>query len=84
MEELDSELWATDAMRAWKEEDIKKLLDLAESCLTEACANLRLDVQYLRKSKAVGCFPKQVGDRIAYEALEDVAMAVHVSAVLRT
>mmetsp|Transcript_6 Transcript_6/g.16 ORF Transcript_6/g.16 Transcript_6/m.16 type:complete len:410 (+) Transcript_6:138-1367(+) len=77
MVELDWDLWATDTMRAWKESDIKDMLDLAEGCLKTACSNLRLEVQYLRKSKAVGCFPKEVGDRIAYEALEDVAMSVH-------
>jgi hypothetical protein len=45
MIELDWDLWATDTMRTWKDDDIKKMLDLAEDCLVKACTNLRLDVQ---------------------------------------
>ena len=45
MIELEWDLWATDTMRTWKDDDIKKLLDLAEDCLVKACTNLRLDVQ---------------------------------------
>jgi hypothetical protein len=45
MVELEWDLWATDTMRAWKDDDIKKMLDLAEDCLVKACTNLRLDVQ---------------------------------------
>jgi hypothetical protein len=34
--------------------------------------------QLMRKSRAVGLFPRHAEDRIAYEALEDVALAVQV------
>mmetsp|Transcript_30485 Transcript_30485/g.59550 ORF Transcript_30485/g.59550 Transcript_30485/m.59550 type:complete len:408 (+) Transcript_30485:44-1267(+) len=77
LEEVPWDKFATDAMRSWKDEDVTSMMDLAEKSLTESCKRLRLDVQCLRKSRAVGCYPKQVGDRLAYEALEDVAMSVH-------
>ena len=90
---------------------------MAEEALRESCKRMRLDVQFLRKSRAIGCFPtraevfffeahadpctippssRTIGyfpkaipflplfnfnflgekDRIAYEALEDVALAI--------
>ena len=77
LEEVAWDLFATDEMRSWSDDDINELMDLAESNLKSSCEKLRLNVTCLRKQRAVGCYPKEVGDRIAYEALEDVAMSVH-------
>jgi len=68
--------WQTEAMKNWRDEDISKVLDVAETALRESCTRMRLDVQFLRKSRAIGCFPTRAEDRIAYEALEDVALAI--------
>eukprot|EP00960_Hanusia_phi_P043559 756119-Hanusia_phi.AAC.3 len=78
MEEVDSDAFYTSDMKSWKDEDIRELLDVAEKVLRDACQRMKLDVQYLRKQRAVGCFPTRAEDRIAYEALEDVALAVQV------
>lgn len=76
MVEVDDTLWVTPEMRSWADADVKRMLDIAEAALTENAARLRLDVQMMRKSRAVGLFPRHAEDRIAYEALEDVALAV--------
>mmetsp|Transcript_13543 Transcript_13543/g.37499 ORF Transcript_13543/g.37499 Transcript_13543/m.37499 type:complete len:301 (-) Transcript_13543:37-939(-) len=76
MEEVDVALWATPEMKSWAEEDVTRLLDIAEAALKENATRLRLDVQVMRKSRAVGLFPRHAEDRIAYEALEDVALAL--------
>lgn len=77
MMEVDEKLWVTDEMRSWAEgDDVTRMLDVAEAALKENAARLRLDVQLMRKSRAVGVFPRHAEDRIAYEALEDVALAV--------
>jgi IMP and pyridine-specific 5'-nucleotidase len=68
--------WQTESMKNWKDEDICKVLDVAEEALRDSCKRMRLDVQFLRKSRAIGCFPTRAEDRIAYEALEDVALAI--------
>mmetsp|Transcript_26316 Transcript_26316/g.41160 ORF Transcript_26316/g.41160 Transcript_26316/m.41160 type:complete len:283 (+) Transcript_26316:1234-2082(+) len=76
MYQVDSEEWANEQMKSWQDDEIKALLDVAEKALKDACYRMRLDVQYLRKARAVGCFPTKAENRIAYEALEDVALTV--------
>mmetsp|Transcript_15223 Transcript_15223/g.22266 ORF Transcript_15223/g.22266 Transcript_15223/m.22266 type:complete len:410 (+) Transcript_15223:112-1341(+) len=76
MYEVPTEEWQTSAMKEWKEADVTDMLDVAEEALRESCTRMRLDVQFLRKSRAIGCFPTRAEDRIAYEALEDVALAI--------
>ena len=41
-------------MRSWKEEDISHMLDVAEDALRDSCKRMRLDVQFLRKTRAIG------------------------------
>jgi len=74
--EVPGDEWQTPEMQQWAEADITRTLDVAEEALRESCARMRLDVQFLRKSRAIGCFPTRAEDRIAYEALEDVALAI--------
>lgn len=74
--QVEATEWQTKDMLAWNMEDINKMLDVAENALKEACTRMKLDVQYLRKTHAIGCFPTKAEDRIAYEALEDVALAI--------
>jgi len=76
MEQVPLEQWQSELMRSWRTEDIDRLLTLADENLRAACARHRLDVQFLRKERAVGCYPTQAGVRIAYETLEDVALTL--------
>jgi len=75
-EQVPLEEWASDEMKSWSTEGIDKLLTLADQNLREACDRHKLDVQFLRKERAVGCYPTQAGVRIAYETLEDVALTL--------
>lgn len=45
--------WMLDEMRAWQEEDISELLDLAEIALKECIKNFRLSAQVVRKDRCV-------------------------------
>ena len=76
LEAVGDKLWHTDQIASWRNEDIASMLDVAEAALREACTRMRLDVQYLRKAKAVGCFPVKAEHRIEYEVLEDIALTV--------
>jgi len=76
LEAVDDKLWHTPEIAAWDDKDISYMLDTAEAALREACLRMRLDVQFLRKTRAVGCFPSRAEDRIEYEVLEDIALTV--------
>lgn len=43
--------WLLDEMRTWQEDDIQKLLDLAETALKQCIKNLNLDATILRKDR---------------------------------
>jgi IMP and pyridine-specific 5'-nucleotidase len=51
LERVPRENWLLDDMRLWQEEDIMKLLDVAELALKDCVANLRLDAQIIRKDR---------------------------------
>lgn len=67
--------WLLEEMRAWHDDDIKELLDLAESALRACAANLNLPAAVLRKDRAVGVYPVN-GVRINREQLEETVLAV--------
>ncbi|KAJ5219536.1 IMP-specific 5-nucleotidase [Penicillium chermesinum] len=67
--------WLLEEMRAWNDNDIKELLDLAESALRTCAANLNLPAGVLRKDRAVGVYPVN-GVRISREQLEETVLAV--------
>ncbi|KAJ5584005.1 uncharacterized protein N7459_003805 [Penicillium hispanicum] len=67
--------WLLDDMRAWRDDDIKQLLDLAESALRACAANLNLPAAVLRKDRAVGVYPVN-GVRINREQLEETVLVV--------
>ena len=67
--------WLLDDMRAWRDEDIKELLDLAESALRACADNLSLPAAVLRKDRAVGVYPVN-GVRIDRELLEETVLVV--------
>ncbi|KAJ5726970.1 IMP-specific 5-nucleotidase [Penicillium malachiteum] len=67
--------WLLEDMQAWAEDDIKELLDLAESALRACAANLDLPAAILRKDRAVGVYPVN-GARISREQLEETVLVV--------
>ncbi|KAJ5691774.1 hypothetical protein N7462_001197 [Penicillium macrosclerotiorum] len=67
--------WLLDEMRAWQDQDIKELLDLAESALRACASNLSLPAAVLRKDRAVGVYPVN-GVRINREQLEETVLVV--------
>ncbi|XP_024384374.1 IMP-specific 5'-nucleotidase 1 [Physcomitrium patens] len=75
LEFIPDELWKSPDMLAWKESDIKELLDNAERSLKSAAARLRVPVEIIRKPRAVGAVPK---DPTIYEVLEEMALTVQV------
>lgn len=54
LEWVEESLWRLDEMHTWEEKDIKILLDLAQTSLEDCAASLRLNVQIIRKPRAVG------------------------------
>ena len=58
LEWVDEDVWRLDVMQQWEEEDVQLLLDIAERSLTDCAEALRLDVQIIRKPRAVGIFFK--------------------------
>ncbi|KAJ5885536.1 IMP-specific 5-nucleotidase [Penicillium taxi] len=67
--------WLLAEMRAWREDDIRELLDLAESALRACAANFNLPAAVLRKDRAVGVYPVN-GVRINRELLEETVLVV--------
>ncbi|CRG88641.1 hypothetical protein PISL3812_05672 [Talaromyces islandicus] len=67
--------WLLDEMRTWKEEDITKLLDIAEASLRECVSALSLPAAVLRKERAVGIFPLD-GHKMHREQLEETVLIV--------
>eukprot|EP00898_Chlorokybus_atmophyticus_P003284 jgi/Chlat1/3957/Chrsp26S08869 len=70
---VPDELWKTEDMLRWKDEDIQKILAEAEGILTASAARLRLDCGMVRKERCVGIIPSH---ETTYEVLEDIALAV--------
>ena len=62
-------------MRAWTDENVKDLLDVAEAALKDCIASLNMPVQVLRKTRAVGIYP-QKGVKLAREQLEETVLVV--------
>ncbi|KAL2869099.1 IMP 5'-nucleotidase ISN1 [Aspergillus lucknowensis] len=69
------EKWLLPEMMSWDEEDVKKLLDIAESSLRACVANLSLPVSVLRKDRAVGVYP-QIKGQLHREQLEETVLVV--------
>jgi IMP and pyridine-specific 5'-nucleotidase len=68
--------WLLDEMRAWHDDDITELLDIAESALRACAANLQLPAAVLRKDRAVGVYPLD-GQKMHREQLEETVLVAH-------
>lgn len=67
------EQWILEEMRAWTEEDITELLDIAEKALRTCVESMRLKADILRKERAVGIIPRE-GFRLSREQLEETVL----------
>ncbi|KAK6543276.1 IMP 5'-nucleotidase [Orbilia ellipsospora] len=74
LESVPRDLWALDEMKAWKDEDITELLDIAEATLRDSVKTMRLKADIIRKSRAVGIVP-QLGTKFFREQLEETVLA---------
>ncbi|KPM37886.1 IMP-specific 5'-nucleotidase 1 [Neonectria ditissima] len=68
--------WLTPEMASWSDNDIKKLLDQAQSALEDCIESLCLPAVILRKDRAVGIIPEPSDARIARESLEETVLVV--------
>ncbi|KAK5145615.1 IMP 5'-nucleotidase [Oleoguttula sp. CCFEE 6159] len=66
--------WQLEEMRAWRDEDVVELLDVAERALRDCISNMRLRAEILRKERAVGLVPKTAGYKFAREELEETVL----------
>jgi len=65
--------WQLDEMRAWSDEDVQGLLDIAENSLRESTEAMRLEATVIRKERAVGIIHSS-GGKFAREQLEEAVL----------
>jgi IMP and pyridine-specific 5'-nucleotidase len=65
--------WQLPEMQSWTEENVKALLDVAESALKDCVHTMKLPVSVLRKERAVGIYPSK-GIKLAREQLEETVL----------
>lgn len=58
--------WQLEEMKAWAEEDIQDLLDIAEMALRESIQSMNLQADLIRKERAVGKFIWLITDHAAF------------------
>lgn len=75
LEPVPKEDWQLPEMRNWTEENIAALLDVAEDALKKCVSALKMPVNVLRKTRAVGIFPP-AGTRLSREQLEETVLVV--------
>lgn len=68
--------WLLDEMVSWREDDITRLLDIAESSLSSCASNLNMPVAVLRKDRAVGVYPTDTSKPVGREQLEETVLVV--------
>lgn len=67
--------WRLPVMEGWTEEKINALLDVAEAALKGCIETLKIPVQVLRKTRAVGIYPEK-GIKLPREQLEETVLVV--------
>lgn len=75
LEAVAKEDWQLPEMRAWTEENVTALLNVAEGALKDCVAAMNLPVNVLRKERAVGIYPAK-GIRLSREQLEETVLVV--------
>lgn len=67
--------WQLSSMQDWTEDNVSALLDVAEAALQDCIRRLKIPVQVLRKSRAVGIYPEK-GIKLSREQLEETVLVV--------
>ncbi|KAI7087888.1 IMP-specific 5'-nucleotidase 1 [Hortaea werneckii] len=67
--------WQLPEMSSWTEDNVKALLDVGEAALKDCVDAMKLPVQVLRKTRAVGIFPSK-GIKLSREQLEETVLVV--------
>lgn len=75
LRELPGHMWKDGRGERWKEEDVQKLLDVAERVLREMTTLLHLPAEILRKDRAIGIINTS-HKRFLYENLEETCLTV--------
>lgn len=75
LRELPGHVWKDGRGERWKEEDVQKLLDVAERVLREMTTVLHLPAEILRKDRAIGIINTS-HKRFLYENLEETCLTV--------
>lgn len=57
LEWVEQNIWILEEMKGWKDSDINLLLDIAEDVLNNCVKTMSLNVNIIRKPKAVGIYP---------------------------
>jgi len=65
--------WQLDEMRSWSDEDVQRLLDIAENSLKDSTEAMRLEAIVIRKERAVGIIHSS-GGKFAREQLEEAVL----------
>ena len=65
--------WQLPEMRAWTEENVAALLDVAEAALRDCVKCMNMPVSVLRKERAVGIYPSK-GTKLSREQLEETVL----------
>lgn len=65
--------WQLPEMSTWTENNVKELLDVAETALRDCVRTMNLPVQVLRKERAVGIYPEK-GIKLTREQLEETVL----------
>ena len=73
LEPVPAEEWQLPEMRSWTESNVGALLDVAEGALKHCIESMKLPVQVLRKTRAVGIFPEE-GTKLTREQLEETVL----------
>ena len=77
LEELSYETWKPHRGVRWPHDEVRRMLDDAQSELEERARALRLEVTVIRKERAVGLVAGSTAtasQRLTYECLEELAL----------
>ncbi|GMM34787.1 IMP 5'-nucleotidase [Saccharomycopsis crataegensis] len=67
--------WLLPEMQSWTAEDMEKVLDISEQCLSDLSEKLQLSAEIIRKERAIGIVAKS-GSKLIREQLEEIVLSV--------
>ncbi|KAJ2778090.1 IMP 5'-nucleotidase [Coemansia javaensis] len=76
LEYLDDAQYASSALRAWTEDQVRALLDVAEAELADCVRRMAINARVLRKPRAVGLVPHE---QLTREQLDECALSSQIA-----